>query len=153
MSQRIRDKSASFGLLLARIPMGAFFLIAGYHKMLGGVGNFAHAMISYVPASVPQGLGSTYLHAVPFLEIAVGVLLILGLLGRLAALIGALMVISFTVGLTGIHEGSLPFHPNMIYLGLLLGILFAGPGKISVDGLIFGRRPRPAPLEPNGTQP
>lgn len=141
------DVSASLGMLLARLPVGAFFLIAGYGKLSEGVNKFIEAVSSKAtpPAWVPPGSVDTYLHVVPFLEVAVGALLLLGLLTRLGALIGGLMVLSFTVGYTHLHgttpsEQALPFHPNLIYLGVLLALVFVGPGRFSLDGVLFGRK-------------
>lgn len=141
MKQRIDlPVSVSLGLLLGRLPMGAFFLLAGCAKIRMGINNFVGfaSRSSHVPAAVPQSLVNGYLHAVPFLEIIVGAMLILGLFARAGGLIGSLMVISFVVGATGWTAPGLPFTPNLIYLGVLLAVLLAGPGCASVDRLVFG---------------
>lgn len=141
------DVSASLGMLLARLPVGAFFLIAGYGKLRGGIENFAKAVgpSATPPPWVPPGSVDTYLHVLPFLEVAVGALLLLGLLTRVGALIASLMVLSFIVGYTHLHgvspnDQALPFHPNLIYLGVLLALVFVGPGRFSLDGVLFGRK-------------
>ena len=139
------DKSSSLGMLLARVPMGAFFLLAGVEKLRHGAERFVHEQISNIPTQVPHDWGMAYLHALPFLEITVGTLLILGLITRLAGLAGALMVISFIVGATGIRSASVPFQPNVIYLGVLLAVVLIGTGRFSVDAAIFGKR-KPAKL-------
>jgi putative oxidoreductase len=137
------DESVSLGLLLARLPMGLFFLVAGVKKLHGGVNGFVETFQSYIPHWAPPEAGVRYLQLVPYLEVAVGAMLVLGLLTRLAGLIGALMVISYMVAVTGVRDPQLPFHPNMIYLGVLLTLFFAGPGKLSLDGFLFAKRPRP----------
>jgi len=141
------DASVSLGLLLARLPIGAFFLIAGYDKLREGVNKFVAfaSQSATIPQWVPPGYTDTYLHVVPFLEVAIGAMLLLGLLTRLGALIGGLMVVSYVVGLTHLHgntpsDQALPFHPNLIYLGLLLALLFVGPGRFSLDGVLFGKK-------------
>ena|SRR5579864_8305526 len=139
------DKSSSLGLLLARLPMGAYFLLAGLDKLTHGAARFAHDQVANIPSQVPHDWGMGYLHALPFLEIAVGSLLILGLATRLAGLAGSLMVITFIVGATGIKSPTLPFQPNLIYLGLLLAVLLIGTGRFSLDAAIFGKR-KPAKL-------
>jgi len=140
------EKSNNLGLLLGRLPIGAFFLLAGISKLQMGVANFVSYASHYghAPGGVPSAWVDNYLHAIPFLELAVGILLIAGLLERLAALLGAMMVLSFTIGFTGLHgvsesDKALPFHWNLIYIGLLLMLFLAGPGRISVDALLFGR--------------
>jgi uncharacterized membrane protein YphA (DoxX/SURF4 family) len=137
------ERSFDLGLLLARLPMGAFFLIAGVEKVHGGVEKFVQSFITDVPHAIPRAWGEGYLRAFPWLEIAVGILLILGLFTRLGGFIGALMVISITIGFTGVITKGLPFHPNMIYLGLLLALLLVGPGRMSLDAMMF-KRPRAA---------
>lgn len=72
-------------------------------------------------------------------EFVAGVLLILGLFTRLAALItiGTLAYIAFFVGNGKIWADDQ--HPFMfVMLGFLF--LFAGPGKFSLDGALFKRR-------------
>jgi uncharacterized membrane protein YphA (DoxX/SURF4 family) len=142
MKNRLRSESStSLGLLLARLPMGAYFLLAGIHKLTatGGVQGFVNSQLGNVPSQVPQAWGQGYLHALPYAEIVVGSMLILGLFGRLAGFAGAAVVTTIIVGYTGIFSTTTPFHANVIYLGLLLMILLVGPGRMSLDGLIFGR--------------
>jgi len=128
------------GLLLARLPMGAFFLLAGIHKVSAGIQGFVDSQIGNVPSQVPRAYGEGYLHALPYTEIVVGSLLILGLFGRLAGFAGAVVVTTIIIGYSGVFATNTPFHPNLIYLGLLLMILLVGPGRIGLDGLMFGRR-------------
>jgi uncharacterized membrane protein YphA (DoxX/SURF4 family) len=67
-------------------------------------------------------------------------MLVLGLLGRFAGLVCTVLLIGFTVTATGIKQPGLAFHPNLLMLGMALAILFCGPGRFSVDGLLFGPR-------------
>jgi uncharacterized membrane protein YphA (DoxX/SURF4 family) len=130
------ERSFDLGLLAARLPMGAFFLIAGCTKIFSiGVDNFVNfaSHSGHVPHAVPPEWVHTYLHTVPFLELAVGLMLVLGLFARLGGFVGALMVISFTVGYTRLHgtspsDQALPFHPNFIYLGLFADGIHVGAG-------------------------
>ena len=130
--------SLSLGLLLARIPMGAFFIIAGYKKlMVIGMQKFIEENIQHVPATVPHDLGSYYLHALPYLEMAVGTLLIVGFVTRFMGLLGAAMVVSFVIGSTGLMNSATGFHSNVIFIGLLSLLFFSGAGALSLDGLLF----------------
>ena len=135
------ENSNHLGLLLARLPIGAFMLVAGIFKVNGGVHQFVLSNIANVPASVPHDWGRQYLHAVPYLEIVIGAMLVLGLLTRLAALIAALMVITYTIGATGLRPPNMPFTPNLIYIGILLLVFLVGPGRFSADGAFSGRSP------------
>src|SRR5205823_1477479 len=97
-----------------------------------------------IPPYLPQLLGRAYLWAVPWAELTVGICLILGLVTRAIGLIAMLMVISFTMAVTGIHDKSGgPFHTNLIIISLTAAIMLVGPGRISVDGLLSSRRRKP----------
>lgn len=76
----------------------------------------------------------------PYAEVAVGALLIVGLLTTLSAFAAGLLLLSLTFGLT--VAGSTDMYPNMmIYLMVSAGILWLSPitsNYLSVDGLLFG---------------
>jgi uncharacterized membrane protein YphA (DoxX/SURF4 family) len=132
---------ASAGLLIGRVPLGLYFVMAGIHKFYDGVDNFINAILPDAMKFLPEHLARNFLNALPFVEVAVGTLLIFGLLTRVVAGIMALMLLSFTIGkthLAGVGGG--PFHYNVVYLGLALTIMLVGPGWFSVDGVLF--RPR-----------
>lgn len=132
---------ASAGLLIGRIPLGLFFIMAGILKFYYGLDNFIKANQPDAMKFLPENLAHGFLNALPFVEIAVGTLLIVGLLTRIAAGIMALLLVGITVGkthLAGVGGG--PFHYNIVYLGLALAIMLVGPGWFSLDGILF--RPR-----------
>jgi uncharacterized membrane protein YphA (DoxX/SURF4 family) len=136
--------ATSLGLLLARIPLGAYFIFASVTKLRMGVDNFANAMLPSAMKFLPEHLARMYLTYLPWVELSIGILLILGLLTRVVATIIALLLISFTLhtGASGTlsPDVKLPFHPNLVYLGVALAIMLCGPGWLSLDGLLF--RPR-----------
>jgi uncharacterized membrane protein YphA (DoxX/SURF4 family) len=82
-----------------------------------------------------------YLAALPYAEIAVGTLLVLGLLTRVGGFFASLMLLSFIVAVTGVKgAGDAPFQTNVVFLGLALLLFFAGGGKIGLDGMLFGKK-------------
>ena len=140
MKNPLRSESSyNLGLLLARLPIGILFVVVGVMKLQSGVQAFVSSQIGNVPSQVPHAWGEGYLHALPYVEIAVGAMLILGLFGRLAGLVGGLVVASIMIGSTGVFATGHMFHPNVIYTGLLFAILLLGPGRLSLDGVMFGR--------------
>jgi uncharacterized membrane protein YphA (DoxX/SURF4 family) len=136
--------ATSIGLLLARIPLGAYFILAAAAKLSMGVGNFVNAMLPSATKFLPEHLARMYLTYLPWVELSVGILLVVGLLTRVAATIIALLLISFTLytGVTAtlVPDAKLPFHPNLVYVGTALALALCGPGRLSVDGFLF--RPR-----------
>jgi len=152
--KRYPTMAQSLGLFFARIPVGAFFVVAGFRKFFvsgkfdlkGGLDAFVNMGTGMVPHWVPPNLGHIYLTAVPFAEVVLGALLVLGFLGRFVAALLSLMLISFMIAvpphLSGRISDSInfPFNPSLIYLGVTLAIVFCGPGRLSIDGLLFGPR-------------
>ena len=134
--------AADIGLLLARLPLGILFVYAGWHKVTGGVANFVNGSAKTIPHFLPETLGRAYLWAVPWAELTVGVCLILGLMTRLIGLIATLMVISFTIAVTGVKAAPPggPFNTNIFYIALAAALALLGPGRISIDHLISSRR-------------
>jgi uncharacterized membrane protein YphA (DoxX/SURF4 family) len=130
---------ASLGLLLLRLPVGAFFLLAGVMKFRMGVGNFVDSSLKSAQPYMSEHVGRMFLTALPYAEVALGALLILGLLTRFAGLVCTLLLISIMVSVTGVRQDQMP-HPNVVLLGATLALMLCGPGRISLDGLFF--RPR-----------
>jgi uncharacterized membrane protein YphA (DoxX/SURF4 family) len=132
----------SFTLLLGRASLGLYLLLAGVGKIRGGVEEFyKNGFLPLKPPWLPEWFASPYGHAVPFMEVLVGAMLILGWVGRLWALFAVLAITSFTIAVyeAGMFfKGAGPFHVNVILIALALILVAAGPGRISVDG--FRRR-------------
>jgi uncharacterized membrane protein YphA (DoxX/SURF4 family) len=134
------SKSLSLGLLLARLPLGAYFLLAGYGKVFkGSLSDFVNKSMSLMPSFMPESLGRAYLYALPFAEMLAGATLILGLFTRVGALLASLLLISIVIAQT-ITGGVGPFHHGIVFLGASLLLLLAGGGGFSLDATLFKRR-------------
>lgn len=129
---------ASIGLLILRLPLAAVFIFAAVMKMKNGIAPFVEEQLPKATRFMSESFARIYLGSLTWVELAVGILLAIGLLTRATALIVALMLTSFIIAATGVK--GMPFHPNVFYLCVALAILFCGPGWMSVDGMIF--RPR-----------
>jgi thiosulfate dehydrogenase [quinone] large subunit len=129
--------SASLGLLIARVPIGLFFAMAAWAKIFSiGVSKFVAANAHSVPAFLPDYVGKTYLYLLPFFELSMGLLLILGLWTRLAGLITSLILISIIWAVTGVGAPPMPFHQNVIFLSVTLLLFLAGGGNFTIDRII-----------------
>jgi putative oxidoreductase len=128
-------RAEDLGLLFMRIGVGVVFAWHGWLKFDGGVGNFAGFLGSLnVPAPevvawlvvITEGVG--------------GLLLIIGLLTRyvtlplIAVMIGAIVTVKVGVGF--IVQGGAGAELDVALLAGLLGLLFIGPGRLSVDAVI-----------------
>lgn len=116
-------------MLLLRLGSGILIMNHGYSKLM----NFAslqHKFMNFL------GLGSTLtLSLVIFAEFFCSMFLILGLFTRLAT-IPLIIVMSVVLFKVQNHDFFGDGEAPALYLIAFLVLLFAGPGKVSVDGMI-----------------
>ena len=144
------QRKVSLALLMGRVPIGLYFLFAGYNKIAGtGVKAFVDGASGAVP-SWAGSFGKAYLYSLPFAECVFGLLVVLGLLTRTSSLMLSLMLISFLIAMhdpmfiynvVGSKPG-IPFDRNWLLLSGTLALTLLGPGSMSIDQRIFKRRAR-----------
>ena len=128
---------AALGLLIVRVIFGLGIMLHGWPKIQNPMGWMGPT------APVPG-----FLQALAALaEFGCGIALILGLLTPLAMLgiISTMLVAIFTVHLPAgdpfVARGSgRSWELAAAYLGVALLVLLAGPGRLSLDAQLFGRR-------------
>lgn len=123
---KIAELPAAIALLLLRLGSGAMMLVHGWNKFMN---------VGTLKAKFPDPFGwgsDVSLYLTLFAELICPVLLILGLITRIAALP---LFIVMAVAVFSIHAAD-PFADKelAIFYGLVyLAILFMGPGKFSLD--------------------
>lgn len=137
--------SVSLMLLLNRISLGVLFVLAGVRKLLptaeasvlGKMNGFASDVARQAP--LPEFLGKAYGYALPWTEILVGAMLVIGLLTRLSAVLIGLMLLSFIIAMgPAWWPASGPaYSKNLVLLTLcgLLAVLGSGKFAFKPDGL------------------
>ena len=129
-STRTSDNAFSFAMLLLRVGAGSLMMINhGLDKLM----HFAQKAPRFAD---PLGIGSTTsLSLVVFAEFFCAAFLILGLFTRLAAIP---LVIAMGIALFYAHKGQFFGEGEAagLFLVCFLAILFAGPGKVSLDRFI-----------------
>lgn len=90
------SRAQPWGSLVVRLGLGGIFLVAGWLKV-GDLAASGRAVNAYqiMPYDAAMIVGA----AQPFVEIVVGLLLIVGLATRLAAWAGAIMMVAFIAGI------------------------------------------------------
>jgi putative oxidoreductase len=113
-----------FGALLMRLALGVSMAVHGYEKVIphGALNHYIHYIAGF---GIPSWLG--YVSA--YVEFAGGILLILGLLTRLAAALTAVNMLT-AFALVGIHQG---FGIYNYILALAIMLTFYGAGSLSFD--------------------
>lgn len=137
------ETSANLGLLLARVPVGVYFLLDGWTKFSGGVGAYVAMNLPDATHFLPDGAARGLLYAVPYAEVVAGLLLVLGLLSRVGGLLTAGVVAVFVLlagGLQVSTNAPSPFTSQLILMGVAMLVLLVGPGRFSLDQRLFGRR-------------
>ena len=128
-STRYSDKSISFSLLILRIFLGGLMMPYGYQKLM----SFATGTAGF---SDPFHIGGTAsLTLTIFAELFCALLVVLGLMTRVACIP---LIIAMSVALFYSHHGQLfgDGEHAALYLSGYIALLFAGPGKISLDKLV-----------------
>src|SRR5215831_3354117 len=84
---------------VARLLLGVVWIIAGALKV-GDLTESGRAVVAYrlLPPSFATAFGSV----LPFLEIAVGLLLVVGLAVRLSAVVSALLLVVYIIGIASV---------------------------------------------------
>ncbi|MET8563588.1 DoxX family protein [Streptomyces flaveolus] len=148
-----RDTASRYALLPLRVFLGITFVYAGLDKLTdsafmksGGAGSIGDTMraardSAAIPALVDLALKSPvgFGYAIALGELAVGIGILLGLFGRLAALGGAL--ISLSLWLT-VSWATTPYYygNDLAYLMAWLPLVLAGTPYLSVDAAWRARR-------------
>ena len=127
---------ADLGPLCMRVGVGAVFAVHGWQKFdTIGVANFAKFLDSLgVPAPETVAWIQTFVEGIG------GLLLIAGFMTRLVTipligiLVGAIWLVKVDVGfVVGTGNGA-ELETGLI--AALLGLLFVGPGRLSIDGAL-----------------
>ena len=134
-----QSPAASTALLVLRVVVGIAFILHGW-------GKIQHPT-NWMPPGGPIALSPILQLLAAVSEFGGGILLTIGLFTPIAALaIGTTMAVAVYfhavvfkdpfVSMTGGGAFELP----LVYFSIMLLILFAGPGKISTDYKLFGKR-------------
>ena len=125
-------------LLVVRLVIGLAFVIHGWPKIQNPMG-WMNAMGG---ASVPSFLQAL----AAFAEFGGGIALILGLLTPIAAfglvcqMIGAFLLVHFPQGHPFVSQSGPSYELALVYLAMAIMLIALGPGKWSIDALLFSRR-------------
>jgi putative oxidoreductase len=129
LSTKYSAGAFNFGMLVLRVVTGILLMSHGYSKLV----QFSSLRFKFMNF---MNIGSTAsLSLIIFAEFFCGLLLILGLFTRFACIpiiIGMSVVVFIAAHGHIFAEG----EKGAFYLAATITLLFLGPGKISVDGMI-----------------
>ncbi|HEX6191926.1 MAG TPA: DoxX family protein [Chitinophagaceae bacterium] len=128
-SSKYSDNAISFALLLLRLSLGGLMIPHGYKKLM----NFASKSSTFAD---PIGIGPSFSMALTiFAEFFCAVFIVMGLMTRFATIP---LIIAMGVAVFIAHNGKVfsEGETATLFLFGFLALLFAGPGKFSMDRLI-----------------
>jgi putative oxidoreductase len=127
--------AAGYAPLVVRVLAGVIMAAHGWQKLQGGPSGFGQALAG-LGVPLPQLMA----YVVTLVELIGGVLLIVGLLSRLAALlltidlVMAILLIKVNIGLLSPTDGSgVGAELELALIAGFLVVLLAEPGRLSVD--------------------
>lgn len=139
------NRTAAYALL--RIAFGVNFLGHGLFRVLSGVSAFAATTAEHlVKSPLPHGFVVLFGFAIPWIELALGLGLILGLATRWALILGAAFMMALTIGVTSNQQWDVARQQlvySLIFAALLYGLEWNG---WSLDA-VLGRRRTASPLQ------
>ncbi len=148
LAKWMRTDDSVVGFIL-RLTLGIVFFPHGAQKMLGwfGGGGFAGTMAGMTKMGLPAAI----VFLVILIEFFGALALLLGFLGRLAALgigivmVGAVATVHISNGFfmnwMGNHKGE-GFEYHLLVLGIVAALLVTGSGRWSIDRSMSNPPPR-----------
>ena len=129
LSTKYSAGAFNFGMLILRVVTGLLLISHGYSKLVS-FNKLQYTFMNFM------GLGSTVsLILIIFAEVFCSIFLILGLFTRFTVIpiIIGMSVVVFIASHGHIFGSG---ERGMMYLAASIAILFCGPGKISIDGML-----------------
>ena len=128
-TRNVSDSLASFGLLVLRLAVCGMMLTHGMSKLL----RFSTLSQTFDPI----GMGGTLsLGLVVFAEVGCSIAIMLGLLTKLATIP---LIVAMCVAVFVAHGGDAfaAKELGLIYLTVFTAISFIGPGRYSIDRILW----------------
>src|SRR5262249_45942376 len=124
----------SAGYALLRITVGVMFLVYGLQKFMGGVGGVSDSIVKEFTGKLPSVLVSPFAHVLPFAEVAIGALLILGLFTEIALVLAGLLMLALSFG--AVLAVPQAVGNNVMYAFIIFVLMWGlDNNRYSVDGM------------------
>lgn len=108
--------------LIARLSIGMSMFAHGLVRMPKLDGFSSWMVTSFKDSALPEALVRPFSYALPVLELAVGVLLLLGLFTRLSIIVGSIIMLALIFGSGMIEKWDAVF--TQIVYGVIFAILY-----------------------------
>jgi uncharacterized membrane protein YphA (DoxX/SURF4 family) len=127
-----------WGPFLIRLALGAYFVMAGLGK-LEVLSAFIEQVRSF--GVLPSNVSALYATLLPYIEVGIGGLMVLGLWTTLTGILSGFLILSFVFAFGFFPGGHDIFNKDLILCAAACSLLFSGPGVYALDNI---RRVAPA---------
>jgi thiosulfate dehydrogenase [quinone] large subunit len=132
-----KHREAAYALL--RVTLGVIFLFFGIGKFMGGIANFADGMNQHFAGKLPSALVLAFGYTLPFAEVLIGSLLLLGLFTRIALVLSGLLLLALTFGTVMLGDAPTVAHNLQYALVNFILLYLADYNGYSIDRLRRGK--------------
>src|SRR5918912_4188439 len=139
------SKHREVAYALLRATLGVIFLFFGIGKFMGGIGGFAAGMEQRFAGKLPSALVLPFAYALPFMEVAFGALILLGLFNSIALVASGLLLLALTFGTVMLGEAPTVAHNLQYALVNFVLLWLADYNGYSIDRLRRGKPPVQSP--------
>jgi thiosulfate dehydrogenase [quinone] large subunit len=129
----VNNRETAYALL--RVTVGVMFLFFGVGKFLGGVGNFAGGTTQHFAGKLPSVLVTPFAYTLPFAEVILGALILLGLFNVFALSLSGLLLVALTFGTVMLGDPPTVAHNVQYALVNFALLFFADYNGYSLDRL------------------
>jgi thiosulfate dehydrogenase [quinone] large subunit len=128
----LTHKRTAYALL--RIAFGVNFFMHGGIRLYSGLGAFASSTAEHLAKSpLSHGFVLGFGYAIPFIEVLLGLGLILGLFTRLALTLGAVFIMALTIGVTSNQQWDVAGQQLVYSIVFFLLLFFHEHNALAVD--------------------
>lgn len=137
-----KHREAAYALL--RLTLGVVLLYFGIGKFQAGISNVADGIVKQFSGKLPAIMVQPFAYALPFAEVILGLLILLGLFTTAALVLSGLLFAALTFGMAVAGNGAIVAQ-NLQYALINFVLLWMSDANgFSIDGLIRSRSKRPA---------
>jgi thiosulfate dehydrogenase [quinone] large subunit len=131
------DTALAYAIL--RLTFGVNLCFRGVVRItINGLDQFAAGLTAqFEPTWIPASAVSAFGHVVPFVEVAMGLMLIFGLFTRPALVIGGLMMTSLTFGTMFLQNFDLAWLQLTYAIAFFILLATRSWNVISLDNMLF----------------
>jgi thiosulfate dehydrogenase [quinone] large subunit len=130
----MNHREAAYALL--RITLGVIFLFYGVGKFMGGIDNFVGGMNQHFAGKLPTVMVTPFAYVLPFAEVTLGALILIGLFSRFALVLSGLLLVGLTFGTVMLGEAPTVAHNLQYALVNFILLWLVDLNQYSLDSLL-----------------